>query len=48
MISNPLAELLIEAGFTDGWAICDDVLVVWEHDADPPAPLVRPEQSDNE
>lgn len=43
MISNPLAELLIEAGFTDGWAIVDDVLILWEHDEDPPAPLVRPE-----
>lgn len=36
-------QLLIDAGFTDGWVICDDVLVLWEHEQDPPAPLTRPE-----
>ena len=38
----PMAQLLIDAGFTDGWAIAGDTLVVWEHDEDPPAPLTRP------
>jgi hypothetical protein len=45
MISNPLADLLIEAGFTDGWAVSDGVLVLWEHDEEPPAPLVRPNET---
>jgi hypothetical protein len=45
MISDPTADLLIEAGFTDGWAISDGVLILWEHDEDPPAPLVRPDEA---
>ena len=46
MITPPLVQLLIDAGFTDGWAMAEDVLVLWEHDQDPPAPLTRPEASD--
>jgi hypothetical protein len=38
-----MVELLVNAGFTDGWALQGDVLVLWEHDAEPPAPLTRPE-----
>jgi len=37
-----IAQLLIDAGFDDGWAIAGDVLVLWEHDSEPPSPLVRP------
>jgi hypothetical protein len=37
-----LIELLLEAGFMNGWALSEDVLVLWEHDEDPPAPLTRP------
>ena len=37
-----MAQLLLDAGFTDGWALQGDVLVLWEHDVDPPAPLERP------
>jgi hypothetical protein len=36
-------NILRNAGFTDGWAIHDGALVLWEHDEDPPAPLTRPE-----
>jgi hypothetical protein len=36
-------ELLISAGFNTGWSLLGDVLTVWEHDEDPPAPLTRPE-----
>jgi hypothetical protein len=46
MMNNPMADLLISAGYSDGWAICGESLVVWEHDTDPPAPLTRPEASD--
>ncbi len=42
MITPPMVQLLLDAGFTDGWALHDDVLVIWEHDQDPPAPLERP------
>jgi len=42
MIEDPTAKLLRDAGFTDGWAIAGDVLILWEHDAEPPAPLTRP------
>jgi hypothetical protein len=42
MITPPLVELLFDAGFTDGWALDGDKLVLWEHDEDPPAPLQRP------
>ena len=39
-------QLLEENGFIDGYAIAGDVLLLWHHDADPPAPLTRPEASD--
>jgi hypothetical protein len=42
MIISLIAQLLQDKGFTDGWALADDVLILWEHDADPPAPLQRP------
>lgn len=40
-------ELLINAGFTNGWAIAGDELILWEHKENPPAPLTRP-INDNE
>ena len=46
MITPPLLQLLIDAGFTDGWALSGDTIVLWEHDEDPPAPLTRPEEAD--
>jgi hypothetical protein len=42
MINPPIVQLLLDAGFTDGWALQGDLLVLWEHDEDPPAPLKRP------
>lgn len=45
MNTPPMIQLLLDAGFTDGWCVKDDVLVIWEHDQDPPAPLTRPEES---
>jgi hypothetical protein len=39
--------MLIDAGFTDGWSLSDETLVQWEHDADPPASLTRPEETDD-
>jgi hypothetical protein len=46
MNTPPLVQLLLDAGFTEGWALDDETLVLWEHDADPPAPLTRPEATD--
>ena len=39
-------QLLADSGFDTGWALADGVLVLWEHDQDPPAPLTRPEVTD--
>ncbi len=39
-------QLLSDAGFETGWALSDGVLILWEHDQDPPAPLTRPEVTD--
>jgi hypothetical protein len=39
---TPMHQLLLDNGFTDGWAMTEEKLILWEHDADPPAPLVRP------
>jgi hypothetical protein len=37
-------DLLIAAGFDTGWVLSDGVLILWEHEQDPPVPLVRPLQ----
>jgi hypothetical protein len=42
MTHAELIQLLIDYGFDSGWALSGDTLVLWEHDTDPPAPLVRP------
>jgi hypothetical protein len=38
-----LLELLNESGFPSGWNLEGETLTVWEHEAEPPAPLKRPE-----
>lgn len=40
-------QLLSDNGFHDGYAIAGDVLLLWFHDEDPPAPLTRPEAQDD-
>jgi hypothetical protein len=47
MSHDELIQLLNNAGFETGWALAGETLVLWEHDADPPAPLTRPEASDD-
>lgn len=42
-----LVALLRDKGFTDGWALSGDVLILWELDEKPPAPLTRPEAQDD-
>ena len=36
-------KVLLDAGFNSGWVLSDGVLILWEHDQDPPKPLTRPE-----
>jgi hypothetical protein len=43
MITPPLVQLLLDAGFIDGWAMAGETLTIWEHEEDPPAPLTRPQ-----
>lgn len=47
MITPRLVQLLLDNGYTDGWAMTGETLTIWEHDEDPPAPLTRPEASDD-
>jgi hypothetical protein len=48
MIIPHFAQMLLDLGFTDGWSLFGDELVLWEHDQDPPAPLVRPRETTDE
>jgi hypothetical protein len=43
---TPMVKLLIEAGFDSGWVISNEILVIWEHDENPPTPLTRPEPTE--
>jgi hypothetical protein len=38
-----LVQMLLDAGFANGWSLSGETLVQWEHDSEPPAPLTRPE-----
>lgn len=44
---SSMVQLLIDAGFSDGWALAGDDLVLWEHEVDPPSPLMKPSNSLN-
>ena len=44
---SPMHQLLLDNGYSDGWAMSEETLLVWEHDEDPPAPLTRPKASDD-
>jgi hypothetical protein len=48
MRHKELTQLLLDAGFDSGWALSGEVLVLWEHNTDPPAPLVRPTEATDE
>jgi hypothetical protein len=39
---SPMHQLLLDSGFPDGWSMTEERLLAWDHDEDPPAPLVRP------
>ena len=42
MTHEQLVQVLLDAGFDNGWSLSGETLVVWEHDENPPAPLTRP------
>ena len=45
MIIPEIVKILLDAGYEDGYATEGETLVLWEHDQDPPAPLVRPDET---
>jgi hypothetical protein len=46
MTNDEAIQLLIKQGFDDGWSISNGILILWEHEQDPPTPLTRPEATD--
>ena len=46
MTHNELLQLLADAGFDTGWVLTGEELTLWEHTANPPAPLTRPKATD--
>jgi hypothetical protein len=46
MTHDELVDLLHEKGFISGWALSGETLTHWDNDQDPPAPLTRPEATD--
>jgi hypothetical protein len=48
MTHEELVQLLHDAGFDSGWSLAGKILVIWQHDTDPPAPLVRPTEATDE
>jgi hypothetical protein len=43
MSHEEIVQMLIVAGFNNGWVLSGTELILWEHDAEPPSPLTRPE-----
>ena len=43
MSHEEIVQMLIAAGFNNGWVLSGTELILWEHDAEPPKPLTRPE-----
>ena len=46
MTHEELLKVLSDAGFDTGWVLTGEKLTLWEHDTEPPAPLTRPEATD--
>ena len=43
MTNDEATQLILDSGVVGGWTLFGDVLTLWEHEEDPPAPLLRPE-----
>jgi hypothetical protein len=48
MSHEELIKLLQDNGFEDGYCLAGDILTLWFHDAEPPAPLTRPTETTGE
>ena len=48
MSHEELIKLLQDNGFEDGYCLAGDILTLWFHDAEPPAPLTRPTETTDE
>jgi hypothetical protein len=46
MSIDDIIKMLLDNGFTNGWALLGSELSLWEHEQDPPAPLTRPKATD--
>jgi hypothetical protein len=42
MTPKEIEQMLFDAGFNSGWALLGTDLTIWEHEAEPLAPLTRP------
>ena len=42
---DEFVKLLLDKNYLTGWALSGKTLVLWEHDAEPPAPLKRPHET---
>jgi hypothetical protein len=40
-----MVQLLLDKGFDSGWVLSDEKLILWEHDENPPKPLVKPNEA---
>ena len=47
MTNDEATQIILNAGIVGGWTLMGDVLTLWEHEEEPPAPLVRPTAGNN-
>jgi hypothetical protein len=45
MTNDEATQLILDFGIVGGWTLHGDILILWEHDEEPPAPLTRPEET---
>jgi hypothetical protein len=46
MTQEQLVQLLKKNGYDHGWVLNGTILTVWEHEENPPAPLIKPKVVD--
>ena len=46
MTNDEATQLILNAGIVGGWTLHGDILTLWEHEQEPPAPLKRPQATD--
>jgi hypothetical protein len=45
MTHEEIIKMLLDNGFETGWVLQGTILVLWEHDTEPPTPLKRPKNA---